>query len=71
MRKRLYLNEIQERSLWNAPVDMDEYDEYLMLFTCSYYQDNGRFMLLCRKLRDYETPEMIQSQFSGNMIFAG
>ena len=63
MRKWWYLNEIQERSLWKAPVDMDEYDEYLMLFTCSYYHDNGRFMLLCRKLRDYETPEMIRSQF--------
>ncbi len=62
-RKAGYLEEIAARQIWEGPVDADADDDLLMLVTCSYYQTNGRFLLLCRKLREDETPEMIQSMF--------
>ena len=34
-----------------------------MLITCSYQYENGRFLLICRKLRDGETPETVSALF--------
>ena len=62
-RYRKYLEEIRERSLWESPADVRTEDDLLILVTCSYFQDNGRFMLFCRKLRDGETPEEIEAMF--------
>lgn len=56
-----YLDSLQEWSYWKSPVDVNVDDELLMLITCSYIQEDGRFMLVCRKLRDNETPEMIET----------
>ena len=63
-RKDAYLQSILNRSLWQSPADASPDDQYLMLVTCSYYQDNGRFMLLCRMLRDDETPETVRELYS-------
>lgn len=54
-----YLDSIQARSYWPAPVDVSVGDSLLMLITCSYEQDDGRFVLVCRQLREGETPENI------------
>ena len=59
-----YLEEIRERSLWESPADVNTGDELLVLVTCSYVQDNGRFMLFCRKLRDGENEEEMRALFS-------
>lgn len=57
-----YLNEIQRRSYWSSPVDVTVEDELLMLVTCSYELQDGRFVLVLRRLRDNETPEGILAQ---------
>ncbi len=36
-------------------------DELLTLVTCSYHQDNGRFLLFTRKLRANETAESVSA----------
>ncbi len=58
-----YLEEVLERSIWESPVDVRTDDDLLVLVTCSYFQDNGRFMLFCRKLRNNETPEEIRELY--------
>ena len=59
-----YLAEIRERSYWPTPVDVNAKDELLMLVTCSYQHEDGRFMLICRKLRPDETPETVKALFA-------
>ena len=52
-----YLDRALRRSAWPVPVDVAPTDELLMLLTCTYHHLDGRFVLLCRKLREGETPE--------------
>ena len=52
-----YLDDVRERSMFDIPVDVEYADELLTLVTCSYHQDNGRFLLFTRKLRANETVE--------------
>ena len=54
-----YLDSLQKRSYWPSPVDVSVEDRLLMLITCSYEQEDGRFVLVCRQLREGETPESI------------
>ena len=35
-----------------------------MLVTCSYFQENGRFVLVCGRLREDESREAIESAFA-------
>lgn len=57
-----YLDEIAQRSYWKSPVEVTPDDPLLMLITCSYEQEDGRFVLVCRRLRDNETPEELLKQ---------
>lgn len=59
-----YLDELAKWSLWQPKTDVNVNDKLLMLITCSYYQDDGRLMVVCRALRDGETPESIQSLYA-------
>lgn len=59
-----YLSAMQERSLWQAAVDVSEDDRLLMLVTCSYTHEDGRFVLVCRALRDGETSDSIEALYS-------
>ena len=61
-----YLDELREWSLWESPFEADVDDELLMLVTCSYQIDDGRFMLVCRKLRASESVDMIRDVFEKN-----
>ncbi|MBE5767038.1 MAG: sortase [Clostridiales bacterium] len=54
-----FIAEIKARSMYNIPVDVAYEDELLTLVTCSYYQDNGRFILFTRRLRPNETVESV------------
>lgn len=58
-----YLDDVRTLSLWESPVEVDVNDELLMLVTCSYKNEDGRFILICRKLRDGETPETVAALF--------
>ena len=60
---REYLSALEQVSLWQAAVDVTEDDSLLMLVTCSYEQEDGRFMLVCRALREDETPESITALY--------
>ena len=56
-----YFDDVQRRNYFNTPFDIREDDHFLTLFTCSYSNDNGRFMLFCRALRDDETVDSIRA----------
>lgn len=55
-----YLDAVLARSLWASPADVTVEDPLMILITCSYQHDDGRFLLVCRQLREGETPEMFQ-----------
>ena len=56
-----YIAEVRERSMFDIPIDVNYEDELLTLVTCSYYQDNGRFLLFARRLRANETVESVSA----------
>lgn len=58
-----YLDAIAERSLWQPKVDVTPDDPLLMLVTCDYEVDDGRYMLICRKLRAEESAESIAALY--------
>ena len=60
---RTYLDELKAVSLWESPVDVNVDDKLLMLITCSYDLEDGRLMVVCRRLRDGETPEAVAGLF--------
>ncbi len=59
-----YLDELAIRSLWQPKTDVTVEDKLIVLVTCSYFQDDGRLMLVCRQLRDGETPESITALYA-------
>ena len=61
---RTYLDELKAVSLWESPVDVNVDDKLLMLITCSYDLEDGRLMVVCRRLRDGETPEEVAELFA-------
>lgn len=54
-----YLDDARARSIITVPVDVAATDELITLVTCSYTQDDGRFLIVGRKLREGETTESI------------
>ena len=60
---KAYLEDLREVSIWNSPVDMNVDDQLLMLITCSYDLEDGRLMVVCRRLREGDTPEDIAALF--------
>lgn len=61
---RAYLDELAEWSLWEPLVDVNENDKLIALITCSYHQVDGRCILVCRQLREDETPEAITELYA-------
>ena len=57
-----FLEEIQERSLLNIPVEVRPQDRILVLVTCSYADPDGRLMVFFRALRENETEEDLQAR---------
>lgn len=58
-----YLDSLKKWSYWEPKVDVTVDDQLLMLITCSYHHTAGRLMLVCRALRDGETPESITALY--------
>lgn len=50
-----FVDEVRERSLIKAPVDVDENDQLLTLSTCSYEFENFRTVVVARKVRKGES----------------
>ena len=61
---KAYLDELRAVSLWESPVDVNVDDKLLMLITCSYDLEDGRLMVVCRRLRGGETPEEVAGLFA-------
>ena len=61
--KQAYIDEMAKRSIYELPVEADANDQLVMLVTCSYSHDNGRFLIVARELREGETAESIAQLF--------
>lgn len=61
--KQAYIDELQSRSIIDIPIEVDAQDQLVMLVTCSYTHDNGRFLMVGRLLREDETAEAIASLY--------
>lgn len=48
------IDEAQERSLFDIPLDVTPEDRILVLVTCSYGTEDGRLLVFCRKVRPEE-----------------
>ncbi len=58
-----YLRTIRDRSVWKAPTDVTKEDNLIMLITCSYDLVDSRYLLICRQLREDETPEEMEALY--------
>ena len=56
-----YAAELKARSQIMIPIDVKYGDELLILVTCNYSINDGRFVLACRRLRDGETDNTIRA----------
>ena len=61
--KLAYIQELQSRSIIDVPLEVGAEDQLVMLVTCSYSHDNGRFLMVARQLRDGETAEDIATLY--------
>ena len=56
-----FVLKLQSRSEFDVPVDVQYGDRLLLLVTCDYSQNDGRFILALRALLEGETTEQMQS----------
>ena len=54
-----YTSSVIRRSFFNMPYGVARNDRMLTLLTCSYSNENGRYVLFCRALHEDETVESI------------
>ena len=57
--RQAFIDELKSRSIFNIPVDVDASDQPVSLVTCSYSNDDGRFILAMRRLRDGEDAQTL------------
>ena len=60
-----FVSEMKSRSELNIPVDVEYGDEMLLLVTCNYTRNDGRFVLALRRLRDGEAEADIPAMLAG------
>ena len=58
------LEVLEERTIREPLADVTVEDRLLMLVTCSYFQKDGRFVSVCRELRENENPESIAALYA-------
>ena len=58
----LFIRSLRTLSIWNSPVEVEYGDRILLLVTCEYTHDNGRFVLALRAQRDDEAPDQLWAQ---------
>lgn len=56
-----YVAELKSRSQISIPLNVKYGDELLVLVTCNYSIDDGRFIIACRRLREGETENTIRA----------
>ena len=61
--KQAYIDELSARTIFELPVEAEASDQLVMLVTCSYSHDNGRFLVVARELREGETAESVTALF--------
>ena len=59
--KQDFIDKAKMRSIHSLPFDVNAGDQLIVLVTCSYTNNNGRFLLIGRELRENETVESIQN----------
>ncbi len=59
-----FVTEARQRSLFSIPVEVGPGDALLTLCTCSYTLEDGRFLIVCRKLRPGESAEDVAALVS-------
>ena len=57
----LFVLRLRNRSAFDVPVEVAYGDQLLTLVTCSYNDDDGRYIVALRKLREGETQEEIRA----------
>ena len=57
----LFVLKLRGRSVFDVPVEVEYGDQLLTLVTCSYNDDDGRYIVALRKLREGETEEEIRA----------
>ena len=57
----LFVLKLRGRSVFDVPVEVEYGDQLLTLVTCSYNDDDGRYIVALRKLREGETQEEIRA----------
>lgn len=62
--KEAFITEMRERSIFKIDLEATADDQLVTLVTCSYSQDNGRFLIVARELRDDETEEKMIDTFN-------
>jgi len=53
----LWLEEVMENREYDTGIDVEFGDEILTLTTCLYQRENGRFVVVARRVRDGEVIE--------------
>lgn len=54
-----FLYEVRKRAMYVTGVGANEFDQLLSVITCSYNEDDERFVLMARRLRENETEQDI------------
>ena len=57
----LFVLKLRGRSVFDVPVEVEYGDQLLTLVTCSYNDDDGRYIVALRKLREGETDEEMRA----------
>lgn len=65
----LFVLKMQKYSLFDVPIDVEYGDKLLLLVTCEYVYDNGRFVIALREVRSDESEDalcelLLQSEYN-------
>ena len=58
----LFVRSLRTLSIWESPVEVAYGDSVLLLVTCEYTHNNGRFVLALRAVREGESWEQLEEQ---------
>ncbi len=58
----LFVLKMQKYSFFDIPVDVNSNDNILLLVTCEYVYDNGRFVVALREVRPGEDEDLLKRQ---------
>ena len=56
------MRSLRTLSVWDSPIDVRYGDDLLLLVTCEYTHDDGRFVLALRAAREDESWDQLLAQ---------